>query len=81
MIIMITDAAIRIMIIIVHIIGRITIIRIIGNQQGYFGSPSIGVWCNGSTTDFDSVGSGSSPDTPSKHCPRSLTGESTTLRT
>ena len=81
MIIMITDAAIRIMIIIVHIIGRITIIRIIGNQQGYFGSPSIGVYCNGSKTDFDSVSPGSSPGTPSQFCPRSLTGESTTLRT
>lgn len=75
-----------IMVAAIHIIAitighTTTIIRITGNQQGYFGSPSIGVYCNGSKTDFDSVSPGSSPGTPSKFCPRSLTGESTTLRT
>ncbi len=28
------------------------------------GPPSLGVWCNGNTTDFDSVILGSNPSTP-----------------
>ena len=39
---MITDAVIRVIHIIAITIGHITITHIIGNHQGYFGSPQVG---------------------------------------
>ena len=29
-------------------------------------APTTGLWCNGSTTDFDSVGMGSNPVSPAR---------------